>query len=353
MAEERHHVSAGSAASRAGECPPTERSGREAAGTNLEYVPCNLCGGDKTQNAFSNVWDRLHRIPGSWTLVRCAQCGLVYLNPRPSEAGISAFYPDEYPSYQVFAHGRRPSVAVFQWLRRTVRDVCAIPYRMRFGVELADWRPFGQGRVLDIGRGNGGLLDSLRRKGWQVYGIDADARAVANARSLLQTDTILCGRIEQTDLPWKSFDLVVLWHTLEHVHDPLETLRRVHSLLAPSGLLALAVPNIDSPEARLFGQRWRGLEVPRHLFHFSAHTLRSMLARAGFEVVRMRPQWCPTSFTESVVFRLEDLFAVKEPWHGLRFFLFYILCVPAVVSYLFGNWAVLEAHARRIEGGGC
>jgi SAM-dependent methyltransferase len=107
------------------------------------------------------------------------------------------------------------------------------------------------------------------------------------------------GSLPHPDLAGSSFDLVTMMHSLEHVHDPLQVLRAARELLVPGGRLVVAVPNIESLPFRWFGSSWFGLDLPRHLTHFTPRTLPLMLRWAGFEPgpVQMirHAQWTRTS----------------------------------------------------------
>jgi len=149
---------------------------------------------------------------------------------------------------------------------------------------LADRRP-ARGRVLDVGCGAGDLLLALRDDGWSVHGVEPSPPGAEQAREKHGLD-VVTGRFEQAALPDSSFDVIVFSGVLEHVHDPLGSLRRTHELLAPGGLVAiLFLPMLDSPEARLFGPRWLALDLPRHLTHFEDTTFRLMAAKARLEIV--------------------------------------------------------------------
>jgi 2-polyprenyl-3-methyl-5-hydroxy-6-metoxy-1,4-benzoquinol methylase len=123
--------------------------------------------------------------------------------------------------------------------------------------------------------------------GWQVAGLDSSPDAVRNVREQLGLEAYL-GSLPHPALAPCSFEVVTMWHALEHVHQPLRILREAYRLLVPGGCLVVAVPNFDSHTRAWFGEHWFGLDLPRHLTHFTAETLGSMLLAAGFQARTLR-----------------------------------------------------------------
>jgi SAM-dependent methyltransferase len=138
----------------------------------------------------------------------------------------------------------------------------------------------GQGRLLDFGCGGGVFLERMHLQGWRVTGLDVSGAAVTRIQRDLALPAYV-GTLPHPALPPAGFDVITMWHSLEHVHAPLAVLREARRLLAPGGRLLIAVPNIDSLPFRWFGRSWFALDLPRHLTHFSPRTLRLMLERAG------------------------------------------------------------------------
>ena len=247
----------------------------------METVPCMLCGRADADPALSAP-DRLAAARGAgaaatFAVVRCRGCGLAYVNPRPTSAEIGAYYPDDY-------HTARGAGGVAQRLEDAWR-------RRQFG-EVAAWlaglRP-ARGRLLDVGCGSGELLEALRADGWRVCGVEPSARSAEIARAQRSLD-VRAATFESADLHEQTFDVVVFAAALEHFHDPLFALTRARALLAPGGLVAvLFLPRLDAPQVRLFGPRWIGLDLPRHLYHFEPRSFAETARRAGLRIVATRP----------------------------------------------------------------
>lgn len=144
----------------------------------------------------------------------------------------------------------------------------------------------GAGAVLDVGCGNGDFLRSLARRGVRVVGTELSAESARRASPEGDLD-VRVGELHRiADLPGAGFAAVTLWHVLEHVPEPLETLCAARRLLAPGGWLVVSLPNAESWQARVFGRHWFHADPPRHLWHFSPRTLRRLCRRAGFTAVR-------------------------------------------------------------------
>jgi SAM-dependent methyltransferase len=245
------------------------------AGPPLEWedAPCQLCGSRQAAllveapDSGSGLW---------FAVVQCQECGLCFTNPRPSPATIGHFYPPRYAPHGPPSPKPRPSFRP-SWLPpwgRVCQERLYLPWH-------------GRGRLLDFGCGGGSFLERMHRQGWRVLGIDTSAETVDTIRRDLKLPA-LAGTLPHPDLRPGEFDVITMWHSLEHVHAPLAVLREAHRLLAPGGKLLVAVPNIDSLPFRWFGSAWFGLDLPRHLTHFTPGTLQLMMERAGFVVGPVR-----------------------------------------------------------------
>ena len=232
----------------------------------FENVACGLCGATDPR-PFRAGKDRLMGIPGTFRLVRCRQCGLVYQDPRPLAVSLQSFYGPGYGPRTPHP-GKRRRMAIYQ--QRIVDKVC----RMTGSA-------FGTRRILDVGCGAGDLLSLVRQLGWEAAGVEPSG-AVA-----MPEDALVVADLSDRALDEYRFDLVVMSHSLEHMPEPARALARVRELITPAGLLFIAAPNIASLEARIFRSRWYHLDLPRHLYHFTPKTLRALLRSAGFRVTRV------------------------------------------------------------------
>jgi len=253
-----------------------------------EESPCPLCAG----MSYQPVLEAPDTDPGSdglrFAIVRCLRCGLHYTNPRPDADSMARFYRLSYPAFRKPKLIRNLSRNWYPFARVTGR-----PCRERRNLP---WH--GQGRLLDFGCGGGKFLLRMQDRGWKVLGLDRSAYVVRELRDKLCLNAIH-GTLPHSDIAPGSFDIVTMWSTLAHVHQPLATLHEAHRVLTPGGRLYVEVPNIESWAFRWFGSCWTGLNLPRHLTHFSTGTLRSMLESAGFQIRSMKaishPDWLRSS----------------------------------------------------------
>jgi SAM-dependent methyltransferase len=282
--------------------------------------PCFLCRG----TVADPVWrtdDRAFGVPGSYTVARCRACGFLYQRPRVADDDLAACYPDHYPRHQepsprVPLKGSPARRRAAQWAlaeglgyRALAPGRAGLLTRLRGRWLLRrirwDCPPWtGQGRYLDVGCGSGGTLGVARALGWRTAGIEVDAEAAARARVF--ADELHVGDAFGASFPPGSFDVVSAFHVLEHVPDPVALLRRMLDWLAPGGLLVVEVPNAGGLGAAVFGRAWSGLELPRHLSHFTPASLERAVGAAGGRIVWQRQQAKPRHYLWSLRLWLRD-----------------------------------------------
>jgi 2-polyprenyl-3-methyl-5-hydroxy-6-metoxy-1,4-benzoquinol methylase len=141
--------------------------------------------------------------------------------------------------------------------------------------------------LLDFGCGGGSFLKRMADQGWDVVGLDAAVGAVRAVQEELGLKALV-GTLPHPDLRPGSFEVITMWHSIEHVHDPVGILREAYQLLVPGGKLIVACPNIDSWAFQRYGATWFGLDLPRHLTHFTPSTLHLALQLAGLRVESLR-----------------------------------------------------------------
>jgi SAM-dependent methyltransferase len=244
----------------------------------LEPITCYLCGSSEHRD-FVVAQDDLGGTPGNYRFVRCARCSLVYQNPRVALEHIGAFYDDAY-----IAHRKKRDWGVLTPLfERALNKLDADKDDLvsRY-VTLRD-----DSDVLDVGCAVGTFLHRLHtRYGARVSGVDfKDLSAAATLRSV----DFHCGLFYEAALPTGHFDLVTMWHFLEHDYDPIRSLETARRVLRPEGRLVIEVPRLDSRTFTWFGNRWPGLQAPQHTVLFDRDSLLRAIRKAGLEVVDYLP----------------------------------------------------------------
>jgi len=250
---------------------------------------CALCDETAARVVYR---DTVPEIGNTFELVRCRGCGLIRIDPAPTDDALREYYR-AYAQHMV-AGGRRVMDDA-EALARAGSDVC----------DLERWH--APGRLLDIGCGGGHILRAAVARGWRVFGTEAGEEAVSALRAEFGADRIAVAGEETRAFAGVRFDAVIMRHVLEHVRDPVAALRGVRDVLAPRGVLLCEVPDVGATRIRL---RHRPLMGQLHLWHFTARTFAASLNRVGLDVVE-------------VCFR--DHRAVAAPWRGrvrrLRFWL--------------------------------
>jgi dolichol-phosphate mannosyltransferase len=244
----------------------------------LGKVACNFCGAEKYKILYPGDPRQLGDLPaqafrctseghGDFTnIVQCGQCGLLYQNPRETEAITEAKYAGVVdPTYEQEAEGRRRT---FRIVLDRIRQHAAPP-----------------GRVLDIGCYIGVFLDVARAAGWQTAGVEPSTWAAGKAAA--QGHAVSNSSLQNFEAA-ESFDLVTLWDVVEHLHDPQEQLRLAFRALKPGGVFALSTMNVGSLFAKLAGRHWP-MYMRMHYYYFTPATLGRMLTAAGFEVLAVEP----------------------------------------------------------------
>jgi 2-polyprenyl-3-methyl-5-hydroxy-6-metoxy-1,4-benzoquinol methylase len=234
-----------------------------------EETNCPLCHSTEHE-VFLESSDRFscHASNRIFAVVQCSKCSMLFTNPRPDSNSISLFYPTHYNPHQ---KKRAKDRTLANWYPKKQLEL------LRKQIESTR-KP----RLLDFGCGSGRFAIAMANAGWEVAVIDPSIDAIAS----IDDDRIdaVHGSLPNSKFEPQQFDVITAWHVLEHLHDPVTCMDEFFRLLRPGGSLFLAVPNIESWPARWFGKDWFGLDVPRHLSHFSPETLRHLIRATGFQL---------------------------------------------------------------------
>jgi 2-polyprenyl-3-methyl-5-hydroxy-6-metoxy-1,4-benzoquinol methylase len=259
-------------------------SNRVDGAKNDRPEPCPICRQLGAQE-WLRAPDRLHGRHENYVLLRCPGCSLVWLShpPRPEEMHIH--YTEAY--HKLISAGGENSP---RWRDRKA----ALALHKRSGA------------LLDLGCSSGAFLGSMKGEPWDLYGIEMSADCAKRAEARTGA-SVFVGDILDAPFAPESFDVITCFDVLEHVYEPLRVMTKVREWLKPGGVFYVQVPNIDSAEARVFRTYWHGLELPRHLSHFSPASLRNMGASTGLREVWLETQRNPAVGT-SLRYVWDDVF---------------------------------------------
>lgn len=237
---------------------------------------CPICESKNLQDYLHLKDDFLSR--ETFAIQQCSDCNFLFTNPRPTKEAIGSYYKsDDYISHSNKSKGL--FAALYQIARK-------LNLSSKYFI-IAKHSTIG--KALDIGSGTGHFLNYLQNKQWQVQGIEPDEDAAQFSRSnfSLQIDS----EKKLSELDKNSFDLITMWHVLEHVHGLNERMTEIANLIKPEGLLILALPNPESFDAKHYVKYWAAYDVPRHLYHFTKETVYNLAVKHNFVVEKVFPMY--------------------------------------------------------------
>jgi SAM-dependent methyltransferase len=273
--------------------------------------------------------------------MRCASCGLIYLNPRPDVSEFETIYP---PNYHAFDFSEKDFGVVYK-----IRSRLEAKRLLSWCADLPD-----NARIIDVGCGDGfhlKLLKEYGRKSWTLEGIDVDRRAAEMAEKTGLK--VHLGSVENIGLPENSYDLAFMIQTIEHLEKPVEILSAVRKILKPDGRLVIVTDNTDALDFKLFKSGyWGGYHFPRHWNLFNRNSLTKFAGKVGFEIVDLTTQVSPVNWVYSVHNALVDWNA--PPGLVNRFTLKSVVSLTTFTSIDFvlnrlGKGALLRAILRKPE----
>jgi ubiquinone/menaquinone biosynthesis C-methylase UbiE len=234
-------------------------------------VRCNLCG----QNEFRI----LEEAEKPFRVLKCRNCGLVFVHPLPNPVGLARHYDEKY--YRAWITEQKDQ-------RRRMWEK-----RLRNLEKVVQ-----PGYLLDIGCGDGSFLSLAKQHGWVIEGTEYSGHAAKFATERIGTH-VFQGELTAAGYSGESFDVVTMWHVLEHVADPATYLRAIHRIMKSSGLLVMAVPNVNDLVMQAAFRLWKGKKMKLfstedrgiHLYHFSPVTISQYLSKTGFRCLRLVPDY--------------------------------------------------------------
>ena len=271
----------------------------------LKIDTCPLCGGQQLEHAL-NCTD--HYASGeTFEVVRCVHCNFLMTQKVPVEAEIGKYY--ETPDYISHSDTQKGLMnRVYHWVRQYMLS--------RKAALVKHCSKISTGHLLDYGTGTGYFADTMVRHGWQVNAIEKSPQARAFAKEhfglTVDTETAL------PNYPSNNFDVVTLWHVMEHLEHLNEMWETIHRILKKKGVLIVAVPNPDSYDAKKYGEWWAAYDVPRHLWHFRPAVMQQFGAKHGFILEERKPMPFDAFYVSMLTekYKGSKLSFVKGLWTG-------------------------------------
>lgn len=244
----------------------------------IHYSSCPVCDSDDIAPVFTARDYTVSK--QEFAIWQCNNCSLRFTQDVPDKTGIPIYYQsEEYISHSDTGKG------LVNKLYHLVRKKTLSGKRR----VIEKYTGMNKGNILDIGSGTGAFINKMQQAGWVVTGLEPDAGARTRASILYKLR--LEDSAELFNLNPASFDAITLWHVLEHVHELNEYMLHLKTLLRPEGKLFIAIPNYRSYDARVYKESWAAYDVPRHLYHFSAQSMKALVEKHGLKIISYKPMW--------------------------------------------------------------
>jgi SAM-dependent methyltransferase len=273
--------------------------------TLIHYTSCPSC---HSVNIAQAVKATDHTVSHKeFEIWECADCGLRFTQNVPNAASIGQYYQsDDYISHTNTTKGLVNRL--YHMVRRHTlsekRNLIHSATRMK------------KGKLLDIGAGVGAFAGYMQEQGWEVTGLEPDEET--RARAAEQNGVQLRPATDLYSLTPGSYDVITLWHVLEHVHDLHAYLEQLSKLLKREGRIFIAVPNYTSYDASVYRGYWAAYDVPRHLYHFSPGAIDGLLSQHGLQLITSRPMWFDSYYISmlSEKYRKGGAGLIRAVWMG-------------------------------------
>ena len=246
---------------------------------NLETTLCPICKTSKYDTTcVSEGRDLLYGMPGIFSTSICKKCGLERLNPRPAQSTIGKFYPNNYQPF-LSASKKIPKV-----LHKIIKNQINLP---------------NPKSVLELGCSSGALLATLKRYGYQTFGIEPSnyAAEIANKQGI----NVICSMLEDAPLTNLRYDLIIAMMVLEHTYDPMSVLTKLKNACKKEGQLVITIPDRSSIIRKIFGNYCFDLQLPTHTYHFDRSTICKLLTMSGWQVNHISSIRSSRSLTGSIL----------------------------------------------------
>ncbi|RLT20787.1 MAG: class I SAM-dependent methyltransferase [Planctomycetota bacterium] len=255
----------------------------------LQDISCPICCLKNDEIVLTGS-DLLHNMPGVFQVVKCRGCGLMRTNPRPTPEAMGFFYPDDYGPYLGTRVLKTNSTSSLKRLLTPLARKIFDDKSQRLPIMVP-------AKMLEIGCASGAFLNQMSGLGWEVEGIEFSEKAAQNARQLGYK--VYAGSLETAPAPLTLVDLIVGWFVMEHLHNPIGSLKKLHEWANPGAWLVLSVPNANALEFHLFKDKWYALQLPTHLNHYTPQSLAKVLNEGGWTLEKVHHQRSATNLIAS------------------------------------------------------
>ncbi|WP_103865114.1 class I SAM-dependent methyltransferase [Aquimarina sp. I32.4] len=258
----------------------------------------------KTLDLFIECKD--HTVSGEkFQLLYDKEYDMLITSPKPNNNELSKYYESE--DYISHTDSKR---SFFEKLYHTVKT-----YSLNKKVKLIYKLNNHPGKLLDIGAGTGDFLNVAKQKGWQVEGVEPNdqAKKIAKQKGVtLQADML--------SLESHHFDVITMWHVLEHVPDLKDQIKKIKKAIKPGGFVVIAVPNFKSFDANYYKSFWAAYDVPRHLWHFSKTSIQKFFKEEGLDLVEIQPMKFDSFYVSllSEKYKRGKMNFIRAFWLGIR-----------------------------------
>lgn len=237
---------------------------------------CPVCNSTNIQNHQVVLDQSISK--ESFVIMKCKSCNFQFTNPRPTLDEIDKYYHSE----EYISHSDK-SNSIINIIYKLARKF-ALRSKRKLINKIAKQK---KGRLLDYGCGTGYFLQEMKKDGWKIAGVEPNDQARAISNHLNNQSVVR--NLSELKMKNQKFNIITLWHVLEHIHDLNDMIKKLKDILKEKGKIIIAVPNIDSYDQQLFGEHWAAYDVPRHLYHFDQDTMKTLMLKHGLRIKKVYP----------------------------------------------------------------
>jgi len=298
----------------------------------LKKTKCIICNKRKHVKLFDAKY-LFFDLEGKYNIVKCVNCGLIRTDPLPTISTMKYYYPKNYSPY-IDTQAKKTS----SQFKKNIKNILHFFFDTK-GQAIPNLQ---SGNMLDIGCASGHYLHEMKKKGWNVFGIETSKDAVTYARKKFNL-RVFNGPIEKAKKPKCTYlDLIVGWMTAEHLHNPILAFKKLRAWSTKSTYLVLSIPNADSFEFNLFKNNWFALQVPTHVHHFTPKTIKKVLDISGWKVEKIIHQRTIANIIASIGNILKSYGFIKIGTSLINY-----TSNPLKFNYLFYPISLIQAFFRQ------